>query len=453
MPATNHLSRCRVDLGFTIGAAILLLLTSAQAGSTPKAANHAGAALHQSMQSFQASLADAEKMIQEVPGLTPQERAEGYRYLIAQVPIFIQLTLADNDPEHPYMIRNMDDFSKFGLDNVDNLYQMATVDGRSDYRIFAPRISSTDLVFQCAVGMPGDTNLGTITDTINLERLKTNPDGSYEIIASPRPHKGNWLKCDSSLRHPALPQPGVTQRNLSGPLSVYVLSRQTFSDWEHQSPTAIYIQRIGSPSTPSQAATPQLAAHQIAEAGRLTESTMRYWFFLNKVLTRKAQTNELPKPWATVGGVRGQYLDAAPFKLADDEALVFTVKPVKARYMGVMLSDRWWFISFDFRNHQSTLAVPGQARLSSDGVYRFVVSRRDPGVPNWLDPVDHPEGAIFMRWQGLDPGVAPEGPVSSVVKFKQVRKEFPADEPVVTPAQRHENVAARALAVARRYEQ
>jgi hypothetical protein len=450
MPGSGP-TMCKFMAPFATAAMVVVALTIL-ARPAPSNADDTNAVLHKAMQSYQASIANAETLIQEVPGVPPQERAEGYRYLIAQPRIYVEMAV--QDPGHPYFLRSTDDFSKFGLDNVDNLYGLAIVNGDADYRIFAAGISSTDLVFQCIVGMPGNNSLGRVVDTIDMDRIKRKPDGSYEIIVSPHPHKGNWLKCDSSMgAGPKLPLPKAPSTPPSGPPPVQVSYRQTFSDWEHQNPTTIYIESIGHAGTPSRSTTPELMAHQIEQAGRLTEATVRYWFYLNEVLTGKAHTNELPKPWATVGGVAGQYLDAAPFKLANDEALVFTVKPSKARYMGVMLSDRWWFVSFDYRNHQSTLATPGQTRLGSDGVYRFVVSARDPGVSNWLDPAGHPEGAIFMRWQGLKSGAAPEQPVSKVVKFDQVRKEFPADEPVISAGQRRQAVAARALAVARRFAQ
>ena len=48
-------------------------------------------------------------------------------------------------------------------------------------------------------------------------------------------------------------------------------------------------------------------------------------------------------------------------------------------------------------NRQSSLN-DAQAHIDSDGRFRAVISRLDPGVPNWLDKADYPWGIIQMRW-------------------------------------------------------
>ena len=48
-------------------------------------------------------------------------------------------------------------------------------------------------------------------------------------------------------------------------------------------------------------------------------------------------------------------------------------------------------------NRQSSLN-DAQAHIDRDGWFRAVISRLDPGVPNWLDKGDYPWGIIQMRW-------------------------------------------------------
>jgi hypothetical protein len=89
-----------------------------------------------------------------------------------------------------------------------------------------------------------------------------------------------------------------------------------------------------------------------------------------------------------------------------------------------------------------------QVRLDADGKVRLVLSRADPGVPNWLDPVDNPAGLAQWRWY-LTGGMPT--PVVHKVPFAELRSHLPADTPVVTPAERQAAIAARRRAVLGRF--
>ena len=69
-----------------------------------------------------------------------------------------------------------------------------------------------------------------------------------------------------------------------------------------------------------------------------------------------------------------------------------------------------------------------------------MISRRDPGVPNWLDKADFPWGVIQMRFNR-----ATDFPEATVTKVPvvDVRAHLPADTPVVTPAEREEQLRRR----------
>jgi hypothetical protein len=81
-----------------------------------------------------------------------------------------------------------------------------------------------------------------------------------------------------------------------------------------------------------------------------------------------------------------------------------------------------------------------QARIDSDGRFRAVVSRRDPGVPNWLDKADYPWGIVQLRWNRASDH---PDPTMKKVPFAAVRDHLPADTPVVTPEARREQLRAR----------
>ena len=115
-----------------------------------------------------------------------------------------------------------------------------------------------------------------------------------------------------------------------------------------------------------------------------------------------------------------------------------------ARYQAIQLGDLWTN-SFDFCSRQTSLTT-SQAYRGSDGLIRMVVSEEDPGYANWLDPSGASEIFAFVRWQGLQDGyVFPPSNVPSlvVVDLDDLEEALPADELVLSPSERIEQLAAR----------
>ncbi|MBV8348443.1 MAG: hypothetical protein JOZ49_13175, partial [Mycolicibacterium sp.] len=130
-----------------------------------------------------------------------------------------------------------------------------------------------------------------------------------------------------------------------------------------------------------------------------------------------------------MGGLPKQAYYDGIHEISDSEALIIeTELPRKCRYWQALVGDDR-FCTVDGVNRQSSLN-DAQARIDSDGKFRAVISRLDPGVPNWLDKGDYPWGIIQMRWnQSTD---YPD-PTIKKVPFTDIRDHLPADTPVVTP--------------------
>ncbi len=390
-----------------------------------------GGMLAQAMDAFHDHMREAQKLIDQTPDLTVEERAQGYAYLMGLMVNLVQSTMAAVDPMHPQFRRGQDTFSKYGLDNPDNLYGGAHIDDTGEYRIKGTRGTATDFLFQVIAGNPGDGSLATIVSQLDLDNIQFNADGTYEIIVSRNPQPRNWLK--------------------SGDGASLVILRQCFGDdWPHQRKGELLIERIGAEGTPAPEPSPDQIARRISNAGRLLAAHAAYWIKFNHDMVGPTPTNQIARPWRTVGGIAGQFISAGKYQLADDEALILTFEPVTVRYANILLADLWWFITYDYRDRQTSYALPGQAWQSGDGKYRYVISRDDPGAPNWLDTCGRRRGTIFLRWQGVI-GPDPRQPQARVVKSADVRKELPAGEPLITPDQRRRQIAARSEAISRRY--
>jgi hypothetical protein len=110
-----------------------------------------------------------------------------------------------------------------------------------------------------------------------------------------------------------------------------------------------------------------------------------------------------------------------------------------------------WYVSLDFVNHQTSLNSH-QAHHDPDGMMRFVVSERDPGVANWLECTGHSRGYLQIRWQRTSREFTPaDGPQVEVVAFDELPKRLEHfEQQQVTADQWRERIAARQAAVANR---
>jgi hypothetical protein len=140
------------------------------------------------------------------------------------------------------------------------------------------------------------------------------------------------------------------------------------------------------------------------------------------------------------GLARQSYYEGA-YDLTDDEALYFEVAiPKQCGYWSLILTNEIYETT-DWYNNQSSLNG-AQAVLSSDGVFRAVISARDPGIHNWLDTAGNARGAVQGRWLDCD-----ERPLPSMhkVKFSELSDLLPPDTARVTAAERDAALRERRL--------
>ncbi len=134
------------------------------------------------------------------------------------------------------------------------------------------------------------------------------------------------------------------------------------------------------------------------------------------------------------------------WEIGPDEALLIEVVPPEGLYWSFSLGNPWWE-TIDYGSHQSSINGH-QAAVDDDGVMRAVIAHDDPGVVNWLDSAGHSAGPIILRCVRTE--TAPI-PVTRVIKFSDVAQSVPAGSRRVTPEERRATLAARRLAVSKRF--
>ncbi|GAA1546589.1 hypothetical protein GCM10009678_31500 [Actinomadura kijaniata] len=386
-----------------------------------------------STESFTQAVAEAERIVREAPhAQDAQGLTEGLDYLAGSIKASLHMAWA-YERDFPFFVRSTGPHSKLGLDNPDALYFSAYLRDDAEYVVSGRRGTTADLSFQVLNGDYTPTSSPDSLSAFDDRAFEIAPDGSFELrFGPPRADAG----------------PGYLTL---GPGAAMLLVREVFGDWEGERPGEIRIHRADrlgvSPPPP---ADPERAAKRFDVAGRILVSRLRTFLVFPEWHYLKLPVNTMTEPRITPGGLATQYSSAGHYELGDDQALVVTVPRSDAPYQGFQLGSMW-YVSLDYVNHQTSLTAE-QARVDPDGMIRFVVSERDPGLANWVERTGHRRGYLQIRWQRLTRELTDaDGPRVEVVPFDELPGRLPFhDRQRVTPKEWADRIAARQVAHARR---
>ena len=363
--------------------------------------------------------------------------------------------------------------SRILYDNPDTVYRFMAVNKTSTYVIRGkfedwnpedpdsnPKLPA-DTTFSLLTGLSGNT-----AAVLNQDDLVVNDDGTFEILVSgdPRPagYEGNYMQLTSD--------------------STLIAARDTLSDWNAQQPMTLSIERTSGPPDSLLAQLGIFAIPLIGPAvsdnptltqlvsiitplhdpppllrGAVTSVIMLIGLQMERDYIRVAtidpatgerrQPNVVPQPSSNASFLSTQLQSAGYFDLADDEALVVTIKPGDAGYFVVPVTNDWT-ITDNYWDQQTSLnsaqAKPNTVGGNPDGTYTVVISKSDPQVYNWVSTGGLNQGTFSMRFQDLG-NTAPTIVSSKVVKISELDDPgvLPPETVYVTPAQRQEQIESR----------
>ncbi|QZP09530.1 hypothetical protein [Caenibius sp. WL] len=351
--------------------------------------------------------------------LTDKDRTEIEPY-VRDLAYCVALVVANSDPSRPHVLYNGFPGAQYGLVNPDNIYRFIPVSPAYRYRVTGRLGGAAHVSFELKDTAPFEGGrLGRNFATLSSEMLKSTPDGAFTIELGSEPANGraNYIQLVEG--------------------SSLLMIRDTMDDWG-AAPMSLQVERVDGQPLPEADDTvlAERAAAGLAKALRLwIETPYKYNFNI--------PVNTLPTPRSTgSGGLQGQYNTGGHFSLAEDQALVITLNKGNARYLGFQLGSNL-YVPFEYARHTSSL-TDKQAKPNPDGSYTYVISLRDPGVANWLDPVGHRTGLMFIRWQGLErPLTASEAPIVKLVDVERLSQALPTGVPRISPAERQEQLHRR----------
>ena len=346
------------------------------------------------------------------------DQAEGIRHLGRMVTLGLNLFLEYDDPEFPRFLRHNDDITQWGGNNPDNTYLYARIDADSAYRIYGNAKTTSGFIISIRDGFMHQGDEGVVD--LSSDDIETDEAGNFELVLGGDKRPGNWL--------PMLPnadQVGV---------------RAYFDDWANQTPPVFHIVKLGNEGRSPEPLQPGTVAAGLDAAGEWVESNLVYWNEWLKQRMPFLPVNAISPPMKVAGG-SNEVITYAGGKLDLDagSALVLTVEPLRADYVGLVYYTDSWFETGDLANRQTSLNH-NQLVTDSDDRIRIVVCRTDPGHSNWLDTEGRGTGLLVMRTIRGDslPTVS-----ADVMPLNELRTTLPENTKWVSPEERRQQIVSR----------
>lgn len=315
--------------------------------------------------------------------------------------------------------------SRYGLDNPDSVYRTIPIDGSQRYLIRG-KVGARRLIENYFTLWDHD---GNTVDVFDGKKLELEADGSFVITVDSDPAAGRPNHIRSSEKAHQF----------------YI--RDVLLDWNLDMLNTLSVEKLG--------AAPVKPPLSDLEQATLTAKFMRDYAdntvrWNSQALNRPPNVIDFTIDRDTDGALRNQFYVLGHFQLKDDEALVLTLQTAGANYFIVPITNVWG--TSNEIVHRTGSLNKAQSAADADGNYTFVISLRDPGIHNWVDPTDMHEGIITARWAEFPQG-RPTGRVAleaRLVKFADLDRELPASTVRVTPEQRRAQLEQRAAGYLRR---
>lgn len=358
-----------------------------------------------------------EIMSEDYPA-TAADKSEGIRHISRVMREGLAWELENTGGDHPVLMRSNDNTTMWGGPNTDNTYLRAHIDGSLTYRLSGNVSTVHNFIVSATDGDMQQKKYKIIGD-LDKDDLQTDEDGNFELIISPNEHDGPWLQTTADIR--------------------ILTIRTYYTDWDTQRPAEFHLEKVGETDYPPLRPTPEQLSARLDAAADWVETSIRYWNAYQKRSVVGTELNKMSKPGNTPGGSAQIFYAGAPYDLADDEALLFEGFPPAASYWTVQTYITGWFTAGDYA-HRVTSLNNKQTLISNDGKMRYVLSRQDPGIQNWIDTEGRQKGSITYRiiWGENAPEIT-----STVIKIKDLKKYLPKDTPVFTAEDRQQQVKAR----------
>ncbi|WP_417622338.1 DUF1214 domain-containing protein [Parasphingorhabdus sp.] len=345
----------------------------------------------------------------------PQVMAESMRLLLAGLSRASSDAMV-GDRRHPMFVPELNIAQNIFQPNADTIYKSCLIEKGGSYLLRGDR-GTVRMVILAQMG-PDTLRTGKhhpLLGQIDFDDLATGEDGSFEVVISPvRPsgYEGDWFRLEPDCEK--------------------LMVRIVACDWGVEREPRFGIARLDVEAAKGRPAAAQL--HEaFAEMPGITSVCALAFPTHVEELRDEGYINRFKIfDVSQMSGLAGQFYYECAYELAEDEALISEVNvPDSYKYWSIILTNDLYETT-DWYNNQSSLNDM-QGLVDEDGVFRTVISARDPGVHNWLDISGYPTGAIQGRWFE-----ASEKPMPTLrkVQLADILEHLPESTRRVSPQQR-----------------
>ena len=359
----------------------------------------------------------------------PQIMAESMRLLLAGLARASSDALV-GDRRYPMFVPELNIAQNIFQPNADTIYKSCLIERGGQYLLKGER-GTTRMMILAQMG-PDTLRTGKHHPVLgqgDFDSLTLDRDGNFEVVLAPeRPadHSGDWWPLHADCEK--------------------FMIRIVSCDWGGEREPRFGIDRLDVDVAKGRP-TRDALHHAFGEMPGITGVCALAFPTHVEELRDQGFLNALKVfDVSQMSGLRGQSYYEGAYELAEDEALITEVEiPSEYRYWSIILTNELYETT-DWYNNQSSLNDT-QGVVDTDGVFRTVISARDPGVHNWLDTAGYKSGAIQGRWFGAS---ATPNPTIRKVKIAAVVDSLPAGTRRVTPEERMLSLRNRRLTAQKR---
>ncbi|MSX88708.1 MAG: DUF1214 domain-containing protein [Actinobacteria bacterium] len=353
-------------------------------------------------------------------------QAEGVRFLARMTALALQQATDFSDPDFPVIYRLNDDATKWAGPNVDNIYLAAAVKHPHVYTLRGTTARSGGFILQTLTGWWGEERF-RIHDDRSSSVFVPETDGSIAITIGGPEQPTNWMPL-----HPD---------------ADCLFIREYAIDWATDDRCAFVLERVADEPVVQLVLDAARVCGMLEQAAHWVEHTTVFWNKFEAQMMRPLEPNSFGPVFTAPGGGSDIFYGNGWVDLAPDDALIVHVTVPVARYWSLQLYNEAWYESLDFGS-RCTNRNNTQVHVDADGVVRFVIATRDPGTPNWLDLAGHQRAFAHFRAVWCTAATQPRCTLTTI---DAVRDLLPTDHPVISPAQRIDELRTRHAQVTRRH--
>lgn len=367
-------------------------------------------------------MTEMEALVWEDPLVTDDlTRAEGLRYLTRLIASALPMSVELWTPDHPQFLTFLNTRIHWGLPATDCHYQWAPVHGDNVYRISGDR--GTARVFDIETRQDHFAHIGDWRLHDRLPQCEVGPNNNVDIVLSRERPPGvrNWVQLAEGAGN--------------------IIYRQYYYDWNTEQPARLSIINENATYPPVPLTAAAIIERMELFCDWLRQVPARFQQVVNTYYTAPPNSmifDTIDFGWKSLKYGKGIY------QCAEDEALVLEVKLPETRYWSIQLCSHFWEAR-DWHLRQTSLNGH-QAQIDKDGVFRALISHRDPGIGNWLDAGGHAKGLLAIRY--YEPDSTPI-PVMRRIKFGEIGRVLPESTPKIPADSRHRILRDRAWSTAR----